>query len=85
MTRALRAAATSAHVLHAVFASAHGLPATAVYAVGAVVLVVAVALAVAIGRQAGRRALGQRLTALGTRLGIDTPDERTLRVRRGGP
>jgi two-component system sensor histidine kinase SenX3 len=58
-------------------AVSHGLPATAVYAVGSVVLVVAVAVAAVLGRRSGRRALAQRLTALGSRLGIDSPDEGT--------
>jgi two-component system, OmpR family, sensor histidine kinase SenX3 len=52
-----------------------GLPAGAVYAIGAAVLVVAVVVAALLGRRSGRRALSQRLTALGTRLGIDPPKE----------
>jgi signal transduction histidine kinase len=50
-------------------------PAPEVIGVGAAVLVVAVVVTLLIGRRSGRRALSQRLTALGTRLGIDTPDE----------
>jgi|GEM_PF-98784 len=54
-----------------------GLPAPEVFGIGAVVLVVAVAIAAGFGRRAGRRALAQRLTALGSRLGIDSPDDST--------
>ncbi|HVC14389.1 MAG TPA: ATP-binding protein [Acidimicrobiales bacterium] len=52
-----------------------GLPAVEVYGVGAAVFVVGVVLALLVGRRSGRRALSQRLTALGSRLGIGTPDE----------
>ena len=55
--------------------TSHGLPAPEVYGVGAAVLVVVALLALLIGRHSGRRALSQRLTALGSRLGLDTPDE----------
>jgi two-component system, OmpR family, sensor histidine kinase SenX3 len=51
------------------------LPAAAVYGIAAAVLVVAVAIAALLGRRSGRRALSQRLTALGTRLGIDPPED----------
>src|ERR1700734_760235 len=49
------------------------LSAAAIYGIAAGVLVVAVFLAAVLGRRSGRRALSQRLTALGTRLGIDPP------------
>jgi len=52
-----------------------GLPAPAAYAAAGGILVVAVVIAALLGRRAGRRALGQRLTALGTRLGIDPPED----------
>jgi len=52
-----------------------GLPAPAGYAVGACVLVVAVLLALVIGRRAGRSALTQRMVALGSRLGLNPPAE----------
>jgi two-component system, OmpR family, sensor histidine kinase SenX3 len=52
-----------------------GLPAAAAYAIGAVILVVAVVVAALLGRRSGRRALSQRLTALGTRLGIGQPED----------
>jgi two-component system sensor histidine kinase SenX3 len=56
-------------------AGSQGLPAPAVYGIGAAVLIAAVAIAVLIGRRSGRHAISQRLTALGSRLGIETPDE----------
>jgi two-component system sensor histidine kinase SenX3 len=52
-----------------------GLAPAAQYGIGAAALVVAVLVAVAIGRRLGRRALSQRLTALGSRLGLDAPTE----------
>ncbi len=52
-----------------------GLPAPEVYGIGAGILLVAVFLAVLIGRRCGRRAISQRLTALGSRLGLEAPDE----------
>jgi len=52
-----------------------GLPEVAAYAVAGAVLVVAIVVSSLLGRRAGRRALGQRLTALGTRLGIDPPED----------
>jgi len=52
-----------------------GFPAAAVYAIAAGVLVVAVVVAALLGRRSGRRALSQRLTALGTRLGINPPED----------
>ncbi len=62
-------------------ASAAALPAAAQYAIAAGVLVVAVVLAAMLGRRSGRRALSQRLTALGSRLGIDPPeDESSIEV-----
>jgi two-component system sensor histidine kinase SenX3 len=51
------------------------LPPAAVYGIAAAVLVVAVVLAYLIGRRTGRRALSQRLTAVGSRLGLDPPEE----------
>src|SRR3984957_3901440 len=51
----------------------NGLSAAAVYGIGAAVLIVAIVVAALLGRRAGPRALSQRLTALGTRLGIDPP------------
>ncbi|MGH8989275.1 MAG: ATP-binding protein, partial [Acidimicrobiales bacterium] len=52
-----------------------GLPVPEVVGVGAAIFVAGVALALLVGRHSGRRAISQRLTALGSRLGIDTPDE----------
>jgi two-component system sensor histidine kinase SenX3 len=49
-------------------------PAVAYGAAGAV-LVVAVVIAVSLGRRSGRQALTQRLTALGSRLGLHPPSE----------
>ena len=51
------------------------LPAAVQYAIAAAVLVVAVVVAAFLGRRSGRRALSQRLTALGSRLGIDPPED----------
>jgi two-component system sensor histidine kinase SenX3 len=45
------------------------------YAIGVAVLVVAVLIAIAYGRRSGRRGLSQRLTALGSRLGLDPPND----------
>ena len=57
------------------------LPVAAQYAIAAGVLVVAVVVAAMLGRRSGRRALSQRLTALGSRLGIDPPeDESSIEV-----
>ncbi len=62
-------------------AAASALPTPAIYAIGAAVLVVAVVIAALLGRRSGRRALSQRLTALGSRLGIDPPeDEKSIEV-----
>ncbi|HEY3941287.1 MAG TPA: ATP-binding protein [Acidimicrobiales bacterium] len=52
-----------------------GLPAPIAYLIALAVLVVAVLIAAAVGRRSGRRALSQRLTALGSRLGLDAPRE----------
>ncbi len=52
-----------------------GLPDAAVYGIAAAVLVIAVLIAAAAGRRSGRRALSQRLTALGSRLGLDAPSD----------
>jgi two-component system sensor histidine kinase SenX3 len=48
-----------------------------VIAAAAVVLVIAIAVSVLVGRRSGRRAISQRLTALGSRLGLDPPDDET--------
>src|ERR1700678_2311064 len=46
--------------------------------VGLVILyVVSVALAALLGRRSGRRAISQRLASLGTRLGLDPPEDET--------
>ena len=71
---ALRAVTASASPVGDLAAS-RGLDPPLVYAVGAAVLVAAVAVATLVGRRSGRRALSQRLTALGSRLGLDTPTE----------
>jgi two-component system, OmpR family, sensor histidine kinase SenX3 len=52
-----------------------GFPVPEVIGIGAAIFLGGVALALLIGRRSGRRAISQRLTALGSRLGIDTPDE----------
>ena len=52
-----------------------GLPASLAYALAGVILVVAMAGAVVFGRRSGRQALTQRLTALGSRLGLHPPTE----------
>jgi two-component system sensor histidine kinase SenX3 len=52
-----------------------GLAPAAAYIVAAVILVAAVAGALVIGRRSGRQALTQRLTALGSRLGLHPPTE----------
>ena len=54
---------------------ASGFPVAAAYAIAGVVLVLAVVVAALLGRRSGRRALSQRLTALGSRLGIDPPED----------
>lgn len=54
-----------------------GLPPAAAYAAGAAVLVIAIGLSLLIGRHMGRRALSQRLIALGGRLGVDPPGDET--------
>jgi two-component system, OmpR family, sensor histidine kinase SenX3 len=59
----------------ALLGAASTLPAADVYGIGGAVFVVGVGVAALVGRRSGRRALAQRLTALGSRLGIDTPDE----------
>ncbi len=51
------------------------LPDAAVFAIGAAILVVGVVVALLVGRRLGRRGLSQRLTALGTRLGVEPPEE----------
>ncbi|MGH9047064.1 MAG: hypothetical protein ACRDVW_07095, partial [Acidimicrobiales bacterium] len=52
-----------------------GLAPAAAYAAAGVILVVAVLLAVVYGRRSGRQALTQRLTALGSRLGLHPPSD----------
>ncbi len=52
-----------------------GFPVPEVVGVGAAIFVASVSSALLVGRRSGRRALSQRLTALGSRLGIETPDE----------
>jgi len=52
-----------------------GLPAPAAYAAAGVILVLAIAITAAIVRRAGRVALTQRLTALGSRLELNPPAE----------
>jgi two-component system sensor histidine kinase SenX3 len=55
------------------------LPLAAVIAIGAGIVVVSLVLGLTIGRQTGRRALAQRLVALGSRLGAGpSPDERSI-------
>ncbi len=64
-----------------VLASTFGLPAAAVVAIVVVLLVLVAIVATNIGRRSGRRALSQRLMALGTRLGLDPPeDESSIEV-----
>jgi two-component system sensor histidine kinase SenX3 len=43
--------------------------------VAIVVLALAIAIASSVGRSSGRRAISQRLTALGSRLGLDPPED----------
>ena len=57
------------------FALTHGFSPPEVYAAGGAIFVAGVIVALLVGRRAGNRALSQRLNALGSRLGIDTPDE----------
>ena len=54
-----------------------GLDPVVVVVVGLVVLAVAVVVAALAGRRSGRQAISQRLTALGSRLGIDAPEDST--------
>jgi two-component system sensor histidine kinase SenX3 len=54
-----------------------GLPPPAAYGAAAAVLFVVVVVASLLGRRLGRRAIAQRLTALGTRLSIDPPEDDT--------
>ncbi len=49
----------------------------ALIAGAAFLFVVCVILAAALGRRSGRRAISQRLTALGSRLGLDPPEDET--------
>ncbi len=51
------------------------LPPAAAYGIAAGVFVLAIVIAALLGRRAGRRALSQRLTALGGRLGLDAPED----------
>ncbi len=50
-------------------------PPLALYGLAAGLLIVGVLLGVTIGRRRGQRAIAQRLTALGTRLGIEQPHD----------
>jgi two-component system sensor histidine kinase SenX3 len=52
-----------------------GLSDPVVYVVFFVLLVAAVVVTAALGRRSGRRELSQRLTALGSRLGLDPPED----------
>jgi signal transduction histidine kinase len=52
-----------------------GLPAPAAYAAAGVILVLAIVITALVVRRAGRVALTQRLTALGSRLGLNPPAE----------
>ncbi len=52
-----------------------GLPPVAAYLLAAAIAVVLVVGAALAGRRMGRRAIAQRLTALGSRLGIDAPSD----------
>jgi signal transduction histidine kinase len=52
-----------------------GLPAPVAYALAGVILVLAIIITAAVVRRAGRVALTQRLTALGSRLGLNPPAE----------
>ena len=62
-------------------ASTFGLPKAAILGIGVALLVIVGFLSAVIGRRSGRRALSQRLTALGTRLGLDPPeDESSIEV-----
>jgi two-component system sensor histidine kinase SenX3 len=61
------AATTSIHV--------GSLPAWSVIAIAVVVLILGVLVAYLLGKRSGRRALSQRLIALGSRLGVDPPEE----------
>ncbi|MGH8980033.1 MAG: histidine kinase dimerization/phospho-acceptor domain-containing protein, partial [Acidimicrobiales bacterium] len=63
--------------LATLLATTKDLPAPEVYGVGAAILVVGVLAASMLGRRSGRRAIAQRLTALGNRLGIGAPLEDT--------
>ncbi len=52
-----------------------GLPPPLAYGLAALILVVAIVVSVALGRRSGRQALTQRLSALGSRLGLHPPSE----------
>ena len=52
-----------------------GLPVPEVIGVGAPIFLAGLALALWVGQRSGRRGISQRLTALGSRLGLETPDE----------
>src|SRR5271165_1804955 len=52
-----------------------GLHPIVAYGLAALILVICVLAAFTLGRRTGRRALSQRLTALGSRLGLDPPQE----------
>jgi two-component system sensor histidine kinase SenX3 len=54
-----------------------GLPGAAAAAIAVILIVAAVSVSALLGRRFGRRAISQRLTALGTRLGLDAPEDDT--------
>jgi two-component system sensor histidine kinase SenX3 len=56
-------------------ADVSGLPLAALIGIFVVVLAIAVVAAAALARQTGQRHLSQRLSALGTRLGLDPPED----------
>ncbi|MGH9047997.1 MAG: hypothetical protein ACRDVW_11905, partial [Acidimicrobiales bacterium] len=58
-----------------VIAASSGLNPGAVFGVGAAIVVAVAVAATLAGRRSGRHAISQRLTALGSRLGIETPTE----------
>jgi two-component system, OmpR family, sensor histidine kinase SenX3 len=67
VTRGIQLATSSSHVA--------GLPPAVAYVLAGAILVVAIVVATLLGRRSGRRALTQRITALGSRLGINPPAE----------
>jgi signal transduction histidine kinase len=63
------------HAALAAFSGIGGIPAGGVYGIAAGVVVVVALVAALVGRRAGRRSLSQRLIALGSRLGVDPPND----------